>query len=128
MLSEGKTLNESIDHMSELHFAEAVDQDQEANAFSQILEKYDTERSTMDAAADVFDNMIDCLGALGDFGWRLTKDVSTNTWQITEPIVKPAAKEITKKLMEQGLAGWNVVQDKATKQWKIIEPHATSTW
>lgn len=72
--------------------------------------------------------MIDCLSVLGDFGWRLTKDVSTNTWKIAEPHVKPAAKDISKKLKEHGLAGWNVVQDKATKQWKIIEPQARSTW
>jgi hypothetical protein len=49
----------------------------EANAFSQILEKYDPERSAMDQAADMYDDMIDCLLTLGDFGWRLTKDVST---------------------------------------------------
>ena len=76
----------------------------------------------------MYDDMIDCLLTLGDFGWRLTKDVSTQTWQITEPIVKPAMKDVAKKLKEQGLSGWQVVQDKTTKQWKIIEPHATSTW
>ena len=60
----------------------------------------------MDKAADAFDSMVECLMTLGDFGWRLTKDVTTNTWKISEPVIKPTAAMVKKKLKESGLAGW----------------------
>lgn len=82
----------------------------------------------LDIAANHFDNTLKALAALGDFGWKLTKDTATNTWKITEPIIKPAAKDIAKKLKDQGLKGWEVVKDKSGEGWQIVAPHATNVW
>ena len=110
-MEEGHSLEQAVDHVSELHFAEYVKDHEEASGFLDAIDQMmDDDGESLwpglDEAANHFDNTLKALAALGDFGWKLTKDTATNTWKITEPIVKPAAKDIAKKLKAQGLKGW----------------------